>query len=86
MLFPSCFYLFRRIEKRLDGSPTIIPLDEAWMSLGHPRFEEKLRAWLKLLRSKNCAVWMFTQSLTDIYNSPIRDVIFEVVLDKNFAA
>lgn len=79
---PVLLYLFRRIEKRLDGSPTIIPLDEAWMSLGHPIFEEKLRAWLKLLRSKNCAVWMFTQSLTDIYNSPIRDVIFESCLTK----
>src|SRR5215831_15448758 len=31
-------YLFRRIEKRLDGSPTLVPLDEAWVYLRHSLF------------------------------------------------
>lgn len=76
-VIPVLLYLFRRIEKRLDGSPTVLSIDEAWMALGHPMFREKLRLWLKLLRSKNCGVWPATQSLSDIDKSPIRDVIFE---------
>lgn len=79
---PVLLYLFRRVEKRLDGSPTVLTLDEAWLALSHPRFQEKLREWFKMLRSKNCAVWMFTQSVSDIFNSPIRDVVIESCLTK----
>ena len=79
---PVLLYLFRRIEKRLDGSPTVLALDEAWLALSNPMFQEKLREWFKILRSKNCAVWMFTQSLSDIFNSPIRDVVIESCLTK----
>lgn len=46
-------YLFRRIEKRLNGSPTLVPLDEAWVYLRHPLFRERLRDWLKTLRKRN---------------------------------
>lgn len=81
-IVPVLLYLFRRVEKRLDGSPTVLSIDEAWLALGHPMFQEKLREWLKVLRSKNCAVWMFTQSLSDVFNSPIRDVIIESCLTK----
>ena len=32
-VIPVLLYLFRRIEQRLDGSPTLILLDEAWSYL-----------------------------------------------------
>src|SRR5581483_1829338 len=35
---PVLLYLFRRIEQRLDGSPTLILLDEAWSYLQHELF------------------------------------------------
>jgi len=70
-------YLFRRIEKRLDGSPTLIPLDEAWIYLRHALFRDYLRDWLKTLRKKNAAVLLATQNLSDIFNSQIRDVVLE---------
>jgi type IV secretion system protein TrbE len=70
-------YLFRRIEKRLDGSPTLVPLDEAWVYLRHPLFRERVRDWLKTLRKFNGAVLLATQNLSDIFNSPIRDVVLE---------
>lgn len=70
-------YLFRRIEKRLDGSPTLVPLDEAWVYLRHPLFRERVREWLKTLRKFNGVVLLSTQNLSDIYNSPIRDVVLE---------
>lgn len=70
-------YLFRQIEKRLDGSPTLIPLDEAWIYLRHPLFRDYLRDWLKTLRKKNAAVLLATQNLSDVFNSQIRDVVLE---------
>ena len=70
-------YLFRRIEKRLDGSPTLVPLDEAWVYMRHNLFRERVRDWLKTLRKLNGAVLLSTQNLSDIFNSPIRDVVLE---------
>lgn len=74
---PVLLYLFRRIEKRLDGSPTIIPIDESWKSLENKLFQSRLRDWFKVLRSKNAAVHLYTQSPSDVNNSAIRDVILE---------
>lgn len=73
---PVLLYLFRCIERGLDGSPTLLVLDEAWLMLSHPLFQEKIREWLKTLRKANCAVWFATQELSDVGKSPIRDVIF----------
>jgi type IV secretion/conjugal transfer VirB4 family ATPase len=74
---PVLLYLFRRIEKRLDGSPTLVLLDEAWSYLQHSLFRERLRDWLKTLRRKNAAVVMATQQISDIARSDISDVILE---------
>ena len=81
-LLPVLLYLFRRIEKSLDGRPTILSLDEAWLMLSHPTFREKIREWLKVLRKANCSVVMATQSLTDALNSGIFDVLVENCLTK----
>ena len=74
---PVLMYLFRRIEKSLDGSPSAIFLDEAWIMLGHPAFKEKIKEWLKVLRKANCLVFLATQSLTDAVKSGILDVLVE---------
>jgi type IV secretion system protein VirB4 len=76
-LVPILTYLFRRIEKRLDGSPSLIILDEAWLMLGHPVFRDKIREWLKVLRKANCAVILATQSISDAERSGIIDVLKE---------
>jgi type IV secretion system protein VirB4 len=76
-LVPVLTYLFRRIEKRLDGSPSLILLDEAWLMLGHPVFRDKIREWLKVLRKANCAVVLATQSISDAERSGIIDVLKE---------
>ncbi|MBB3980315.1 type IV secretion system protein VirB4 [Rhizobium azooxidifex] len=76
-LVPVLTYLFRRIEKRLDGSPSLIVLDEAWLMLGHPVFRNKIREWLKVLRKANCAVVLATQSISDAERSGIIDVLKE---------
>jgi len=70
-------YLFRRIHKKLDGRPTLIVLDEAWMYLRNELFREYLRDWLKTLRKLNTVVVLATQNLSDIFNSAICDVVME---------
>jgi len=74
---PVLLYLFRRFEKSLQGQPSILSLDEAWVMLGHPVFREKLREWLKELRKKNCVVLLATQSLSDAVKSGLLDVLLE---------
>ncbi len=76
-LIAVLLYLFRQIEKRLDGSPTLIVLDEAWVFLRHAQFRSKIREWLKVMRKMNAVVVMATQSLSDVMNSDISDVILE---------
>jgi len=70
-------YLFHRIEGRLDGSPTLIIIDEGWLVLDSPAFAAQLREWLKTLRKKNASVIFATQSLADIESSPIAPAIIE---------
>jgi type IV secretion system protein TrbE len=77
-VIPVLLYLFRRIEKRLDGAPTLVTLDEAWAYLRNNVFRERLRDWLKTLRRKNGVVLLATQNLSDICNSEISDVILEM--------
>ncbi|KQN00147.1 conjugal transfer protein TrbE [Sphingomonas sp. Leaf230] len=81
---PVLLYLFRRIERALQGQPAAIILDEAWIMLGHVAFRAKIREWLKVLRKANCLVFMATQSLSDAANSGILDVIVESTATKIF--
>lgn len=83
-LVPVLTYLFRRMEKALDGSPALLILDEAWIMLGHPVFRAKIREWLKVMRKANCAVILATQSLSDAGNSGILDVLAESCPTKVF--
>ena len=77
VMLPVLTYLFHRIGGRLDGRPTLLVLDEAWVMLANGTFGAKVEEWLRTLRKKNAAVVLATQSLTEVANSPIRDVILE---------
>ena len=70
-------YLFHRIEGKLDGSPTLIIIDEGWLILDQTAFAAQLREWLKTLRKKNASVIFATQSLADIEGSSIAPAIIE---------
>ena len=70
-------YLFHRIGHRLDGSPTLIIIDEGWLALDDEGFADQLREWLKTLRKKNASVIFATQSLSDIDGSAIAPAIIE---------
>lgn len=70
-------YLFHRIEDRLDGSPTLLIIDEGWLALDDEGFSGQIREWLKTLRKKNASVVFATQSLSDIDGSAIAPAIIE---------
>jgi type IV secretion system protein VirB4 len=70
-------YLFHRIDDRLDGSPTLLIIDEGWLALDDEGFAGQLREWLKTLRKKNASVVFATQSLSDIDGSAIAPAIIE---------
>ena len=70
-------YLFHRIGDRLDGSPTLLIIDEGWLALDDEGFAGQLREWLKTLRKKNASVIFATQSLSDIDGSAIAPAIIE---------
>ena len=66
-----------QIGDRLDGSPTLIIIDEGWLALDDEGFAGQLREWLKTLRKKNASVIFATQSLSDIDGSAIAPAIIE---------
>ena len=76
-VLPVLTYLFRRLEERFDGAPTLLILDEAWVFLDDPLFAGRIREWLKTLRKRNVSVIFATQSLADIERSPIAPALIE---------
>jgi len=76
-LQPVLTYIFRSLERRFDGRPTLLVLDEAWLFLDHGSFAAKIREWLKTLRKVNVAVVFATQSLADIARSSIAPALIE---------
>ena len=76
-LFPTLTYIFHALDRLFDGRPTLLVLDEAWLFLGHGRFAEKIKDWLKTLRRKNVGVVFATQSLADVASSTIAPSLIE---------
>jgi len=79
-------YLFHRISRSLDGSPTLILIDEGWLALDDEMFGRQLKEWLKTLRKKNASVVFATQSLADIEGSQIAPAIIESCPTRLFLA
>jgi len=76
-LAPVLLYLFHKINLSLDGTPTIIVLDEAWALIDNPIFSGKIKDWLKTLRKLNAMVVFVTQSVEDATNSSISDTLVQ---------
>jgi type IV secretion system protein VirB4 len=84
VLVPVLLFLFRQIEKRLTGRPTLLIIDEAWLALSTPVFAGKIKEWLKVLRKSNCAVILATQNVADIAESTITSALVESCPTKIF--
>lgn len=76
-LGPTLSYLFHRINISLDGTPSMIVLDEAWALIDNPVFAPKIKDWLKVLRKLNTFVVFATQSVEDASKSAISDTLIQ---------
>ncbi len=76
-LGPVLLYVFHRINISLDGTATMIVLDEAWALIDNPVFAPKIKDWLKVLRKLNTFVIFATQSVEDASKSAISDTLIQ---------
>ena len=76
-LGPVLSYIFHRINLSLDGTPSMIVLDEAWALIDNPIFAPKIKDWLKVLRKLNTFVVFATQSVEDASKSQISDTLIQ---------
>lgn len=76
-MIPTLLYLFQRIQMSLDGTPTMIILDEAWALIDNKVFASKIKDWLKTMRKLNGMVIFATQSVEDAVGSSISDTLIQ---------
>lgn len=76
--------LFHVLERRFDGRPTLLVLDEAWLFLKDATFAAQIQDWLKTLRKRNVAVIFASQELADVEASPIASTIIEACATRIF--
>ncbi len=83
---PVLQYLFHRIRISLDGTPTIVVLDEAWALIDNEVFRYQIKDWLKVLRKLNAMVIFATQSVEDLSKSEISDTLVQQTVTQIFLA
>lgn len=81
---PVVSYLFHRIERLLDGTPTIIVLDEAWKLVNNPIFAPGMGDWLDRLREHNAMVIFATETIDEASKRAITGVIIEKIATQIF--
>ena len=82
-IIPVMMHIFRQIEKRVAKSiPTLIPIDEAFRSFGHPLAIQRLNKWLELMRKENAAVGFATQNIDTVLKSVIGSSILQTTATK----
>lgn len=74
---PALFYFFHRVEERLDGTPSLIVVDEGWKALDDDVFVWRIKDWEKTIRKRNGIVGFATQSAQDALESRISSAIIE---------
>lgn len=72
---PVLKYLFYKILSRLDGSPTTIYIEEAWMAFNNPVFSKELAKWLDTMRKLNVNIVMVTLNVAQVAKSSIKDTL-----------
>ena len=83
---PALDYLFMQCEKKFNGNPTLLVLDEAWIYFKNPIFANKIVEWLKVLRKKHVFVVFATQELADAIKSPIASTLVSQCPSKIYLA
>lgn len=63
---PVLLRLLREVERGLDGSPTLILLDEAGIALMHPAWASRVQQWALSLRKRNASLVLAVQNLRQL--------------------
>lgn len=82
LMLPALLYIFRRVEQRLDGRPTLIILDEAHAYLKHEVFRDHIERWLRTVRRRNGVVILASQEVSDFVDSPIAQTLMNQTATK----
>ena len=77
-------YAFQRVRMTLDGTPTLIYVEECWYMLMYERFAARLDDWLRTLGKKNAFVVLTTQGLSELAKSPYFGTILDNVANTIF--
>lgn len=83
-LAPVLLYLFHRIEMALDGTPTIVVLDEAWNLVNNQLFAHDLPDWLDRLKAKNAMVIFASENVNNASKSQITQTLTERIATQIF--
>ena len=77
ILIPVLLYLFRRVERQLDGRPTLIVIEELWAPLMRTVFANRIKQWLLTLRKQNAAVMLVAHTPAQLDAVPGKQVLIE---------
>ena len=72
---PLLLALFRKVERALDGRPTLIVIEEAWAALMRSDFSDRLQKWLLTLRKQNASVIIVAHNPLQIQSLPNHGII-----------
>jgi type IV secretion system protein VirB4 len=86
ILVPTLLYLFHHVERRLDGRPTLIVIEELWAPLMRTVFANKIVQWLLTLRKQNAAVVLAAHSLAQFAAVANGQVVLDACPTKIFLA
>jgi type IV secretion system protein VirB4 len=81
---PATELILHGVETAMTGDPVFIICDEAWRLLSDPVSSDWLFEAIRTFRKKNAGITLATQSLTEIANSPYRDLLLESCPGKIF--
>jgi len=73
----ALMYIFHRMKELLDGTPTMIFMDEGWRLLDDDTFAFFIKDLLKTIRKQNGIIGFGTQSAADIVKSKLSATLIE---------
>ena len=77
LVVPLLLALFRHVERSLDGTPTLIVIEEAWAALMRSTFANRLQEWLLTLRKRNAAVLVVIHTVGQLKELPNASLLME---------
>lgn len=84
IFIPTMNYIIYQFIRSLDGSPSMLLIDEAWTFFKDATMRAQMEEWFRVLAKANCIVILATQSLTDAISSGFLPLLLESCATKVF--